>query len=230
MDDITNHDHTRGSRTGIPESILAEPKRNVELKDALNASMKRSNDVLITRIQESQLNIISKIVRENTWNIKFDAYKRTAIVFKDIIPETGQLGVGILSAGTSDRYIVEEIKLSIKYFGWKSSSYQDVGVAGIHRMKDALEDMDKASEFRIACLIVVAGQDGALFPVVAGQTDLPVIAVPSPVGYGMGSGGKAALYSALQACAPGIGVVNIENGFGAAALASKMLNQISKNN
>jgi hypothetical protein len=228
IDEIINHDHRRGSRTGIPESILAEPKRIVELKDALNASMKRNNDVLITRIQESQLNTVSKMVRENSWNIKFDAYKRTAIVFKDRIPETGDLGVVILSAGTSDRYIVEEIKLSLSYFGWKSTTYQDVGVAGIHRIKEALEEMNDESKFRIACLIVVAGQDGALFPVVAGQTELPLIAVPSPVGYGMGSGGKAALYSALQACAPGIGVVNIENGFGAAALASKILNQISK--
>ncbi len=228
MDEIINHDHKRGSRTGVPESILAEPKRLVELKDALIASMKRNNDVLITRILESQLATVSKIVRENNWKIKFDAYKRTAIVFNNIIPEIKQLGVAIFSAGTSDRYIVEEIKLCLRYFGWSSKSYQDVGVAGIHRMREALEEMDKVSEFRIACLIVVAGQDGALFPVVAGQTELPVIAVPAPVGYGMGSGGKAALYSALQACAPGIGVVNIENGFGAAALASKILNQIDK--
>ena len=228
MDEIIKHDEKRGTRTGIPESILAEPKREVELKEALIASMKRNNDVLITRIQETQLTIISKIVRENAWKIDFDAYKRTAIVFKSNIPDVKQLGVAIFSAGTSDRYIVEEIKLSLKYFGWSSKSYQDVGVAGIHRMKEALEEMNNISKFKIACLVVVAGQDGALFPVVAGQTDLPLIAVPSPVGYGMGKDGKAALYSALQACAPGIGVVNIENGFGAAALASKILNQIDK--
>lgn len=221
-----NHDHERQIRTGIAETILAEPKRIDDLIMAIKAGLNRNNRILVTRLKNIQREPIQGLISEQNWKVIFDDFQRTLLIYTDELPESKNLGVAIFAAGTSDRYIVEEIMLCLQFFGWKSFSYQDIGVAGLHRFKDSLDAVHENQS--IHCIIIVAGQDGALFPVVAGQTKLPIIAVPSPVGYGYGGNGKAALMSALQACAPGIAVVNIENGFGAASIASKILAQIER--
>ncbi len=232
MSDIVNHDALRAERAYIPETILSEPKNDEELIAAINGAFETTNKVLITRIKKEQIDIIKRLSAKNEFKIEFDKFLRTAILYKENLDyEEKKLGVAILSAGTSDQYIVEEIKICMKYFGWKSYPIQDVGVAGIHRTKSAIDKISGGiDDIIFGCVIVVAGLDGALFPVVAGQTELPVIAVPAPVGYGFGGNGQTALMSALQSCAPGVGVVNIGNGYGAAALASKILNQIYKIN
>ena len=219
--DIVNHDHKRDRRTGIPEVVLAEPKSNSDLVLAINKALDRADTVLTTRIQGHQIKSINQEIRDKNWKAEFDEFNRTLIISK-CKGKIRDLGVAIFSAGTSDRYIVEEIRLTMKFLGWKTTIRMDVGVAGIHRFQEALASIE--SDKSIKCLILVAGQDGALFPVVTGQTRLPVIAVPTSIGYGFGGKGETALRSALQSCAPGISVVNIDNGFGAATMAAKILN------
>jgi len=126
--------------------------------------------------------------------------------------------VAIVAAGTSDRALVAEIEQCLLFLDVASQSYIDVGVAGLWRLTQIADELD-----RFPLLIAVAGMEGALFSVLAGLVASPVIAVPSSVGYGVSADGYAALNCALASCAPGIAVVNIDNGFGAAALAVKML-------
>nr|WP_295608349.1 nickel pincer cofactor biosynthesis protein LarB [uncultured Methanobrevibacter sp.] len=150
--------------------------------------------------------------------IKFDYNKRAKIliIYKDSLvdfnPEYGK--VGLLTAGTSDIPIAEEAKVIVEQGGCEVISSYDIGVAGIHRL--------------FPQIIVCAGMEGALPSVVAGLVDVPVIAVPTSVGYGIGADGKAALYSMLQSCAPGLAVVNIDNGFGAGVCALTIAKNIAK--
>ncbi len=214
-----NHDHSRESRTGIPEVILAEPKAIVDLLSVIEYAMKKNRRVLITRIQNDQIDAINEFNADKDWIVELDDFNRTMMLYYKMW-EIDELSVAILSAGTSDRYIVDEIRFCMRFFGYSTHISMDVGVAGIHRFKEALSEVDDNN----LCIILVAGQDGALFPVVSGQTKLPVIAVPTSIGYGFGGKGETALRSALQSCAPGISTVNIDNGFGAASMAAKILN------
>jgi NCAIR mutase (PurE)-related protein len=123
--------------------------------------------------------------------------------------------VVLVTAGTSDLPIAEEARLCLEYFGHKTATIYDAGVAGLHRILAHCELLQQAS-----VLIVIAGMEGALPSVVAGLSPAPVIAVPTSVGYGAGAGGFAALLGMLNSCAPGLAVVNIDNGFGAACMAA----------
>jgi NCAIR mutase (PurE)-related protein len=131
--------------------------------------------------------------------------------------------VGILTAGTSDFPVAQESYLSAKHFGMDSELITDVGVAGLHRLLSRL-DIFSAKD----CLIVVAGMDGALPSVVSGLVSVPVIAVPTSVGYGASFSGLGALLTMLNSCSPGVAVVNIDNGFGAAYLAAQILSRNQK--
>ena len=127
--------------------------------------------------------------------------------------------VAILSGGTSDQFLVDEIYYTLLFLGRKVNRYQDIGVSGVHRLLDNIEELRK---FKV--LIVVAGFEGALPTVVGGLLPQPIIAVPASIGYGIGEGGKVALYSMLSSCANGITVVNIDNGYGAAMAAYRIIN------
>ena len=217
-----NFDHTRTDRTGIPEVILAGPKRLIDLEEAIRASIDHHDRILITRIRDTQIEMIEELVVELEFQVTWDRYHRTAIA--GILPKMQKdPAVAILSGGTSDQPIVEEIKLSLQFFNLRAITFPDVGVAGIHRHQKAMQEIEAHPSVKI--LIVVAGNEGALFSVISGQTKLPMIAVPAGVGYGLGGKGKTALYSALQSCSPGVVAVNIDNGFGAATFAKKMMNQ-----
>ena len=133
--------------------------------------------------------------------------------------------IGILCGGTSDIPIAEEAKITAEFIGCDVITAYDVGVAGIHRLFAPLKNMIKN---KVCCIIVLAGMEGALPSVVAGLTDVPVIGVPISVGYGVGAGGSSALHSMLSSCSPGLTVVNIDNGFGAACFASLIAKQIKK--
>jgi len=133
--------------------------------------------------------------------------------------------VGILTAGTSDVPAAEEAALLCHEMGCTVYTAYDVGVAGLHRLFDPLHKM--LDEIQVDVLIVAAGMDGALPSVVAGLADVPVIGLPTSVGYGLGGGGQAALYSMLQTCAPGLSVVNIDNGIGAGAVAGLIANRVA---
>ena len=139
-------------------------------------------------------------------------------------PDYGK--VGIITAGTSDIPVAEEVKVILQQGSCEVISSYDIGIAGIHRL---FPKISKMIEEEVNVIVVCAGMEGALPSVVAGLVDVPVIGVPTSVGYGIGANGKAALYSMLQSCAPGLSVVNIDNGFGAAIVALTMVQTIARN-
>jgi hypothetical protein len=134
--------------------------------------------------------------------------------------------VGVITAGTSDIPVAEEAALLCREMGCEVHTGYDVGVAGLHRLFEPLREM--LDNQRVDVLIVAAGMDGALPSVVAGLADVPVVGLPTSVGYGVGGDGVAALYSMLQTCAPGMSVVNIDNGIGAGAMAAMVANRVAE--
>jgi len=208
---IARLDHERRERTGVPEAIFAEGKtleQNLALVGALYA---RTGFALATRIPPEQRAPIAAAYPDAVFEPLSGALRRGAL------PRTGRR-VAVVCAGTSDLPVADEAAFVLDALGHDAVRATDVGVAGIHRLFDALDDVASCG-----AVIVVAGMEGALPSVVAGLVRAPVIAVPTSVGYGAAFEGIAALLGMLTSCAPGIGVVNIDNGFGAAALAHKIV-------
>ena len=240
LDDVAQIDTSRRDRTGFPEAILADSKdyddlltiikRFFEQQESDDNSIELKNNIIITRLSKERYESLEKdldYLFEK--GIKFDYNKRAKIliIYKDSLvefnPEYGK--VGLLTAGTSDIPIAEEAKVIVEQGGCEVISSYDIGVAGIHRLFPQIAHM---VEEDVCAFIVCAGMEGALPSVVAGLVDVPVIAVPTSVGYGIGADGKAALYSMLQSCAPGLSVVNIDNGFGAGVCALTIAKNIAK--
>lgn len=240
LDDVAQIDTSRKDRTGFPEAILADSKdyddlltiikRFFEKQESGNDSIELKNNIIITRLFKERYESLERdldYLFEK--GIKFDYNKRAKIliIYKDSLvdfnPEYGK--VGLLTAGTSDIPIAEEAKVIVEQGGCEVISSYDIGVAGIHRLFPQIAHM---VEEDVCAFIVCAGMEGALPSVVAGLVDVPVIAVPTSVGYGIGADGKAALYSMLQSCAPGLAVVNIDNGFGAGVCALTIAKNIAK--
>ncbi len=201
-------DHHRHMRQGIPEVILAEGKREDDVVSIARSVYRSSRKLLITRA--------SKNIYDNL-NIKNAAFHPLsgAITANGERKKKGH--VLILSAGTSDISVAEEAAVTASFLGSKVETVYDVGVAGIHRLVAAKKSFNSAH-----VVIVVAGMEGALPSVVGGLIDKPIIAVPTSVGYGANFGGLTALFAMLNSCVPGIGVMNIDNGFGAGCLAHKI--------
>lgn len=218
--DIAKLDTHRVFRTGIPEVVYGEGKTVSQLIQIIDRFLDRNCPFLATRISESTWAAIREshpaLVYHPSGRILSD---RPA----DLPVETGP-GVAVVSAGTSDFSVVEEARITLNYLGVSVDRIMDVGVAGLHRL---LAQLDKIQVAPV--VIVVAGMEGALASVVAGLVRAPVIAVPTSVGYGAAFGGLAALLGMLSGCATGVGVVNIDNGFGAAILAHQIL-QVGKRN
>lgn len=217
MSSDVKFDWLRTMRTGVPEVVFGEGKSYAQLSDICLSAIERKQRILMTRVScEKAAALCAGWPASVTWHES----SRTIIVdsssSRNEPPATPI--VGIVAAGTSDHALVSEIEQCLLFLGVQSRSYMDVGVAGLWRLIDVADELD-AHPLNIA----VAGMEGALFSVLAGLVKGPVIAVPSSVGYGVSAGGHAALNCALSSCAPGIAVVNIDNGFGAAALAVKML-------
>lgn len=240
LDEVAQIDTSRKERTGFPEAILADSKdyddllfiikRFFEKQGSGNDSLELKNNIIITRLSKERYESLEKDLAYLLENgIKFDYNKRAKIliIYKDSLvdfnPEYGK--VGLLTAGTSDIPIAEEAKVIVEQGGCEVISSYDIGVAGIHRLFPQIAHM---VEEDVCAFIVCAGMEGALPSVVAGLVDAPVIAVPTSVGYGIGADGKAALYSMLQSCAPGLSVVNIDNGFGAGVCALTIAKGIAK--
>ncbi len=208
---IARLDHGRLDRTAVPEVIFAAGKtleQNVALIGALYA---RTGFALATRVPAEQLDQLTAVYPDAVVQPACGSLRRGAL------PRTGRR-VAVVCAGTSDLPVAEEAAFVLEALGHDAVRATDVGVAGIHRLFDALGDITTCR-----AVIVVAGMEGALPSVVAGLVRAPVIAVPTSIGYGAAFEGLAALLGMLTACAPGIGVVNIDNGFGAAALAHKIV-------
>ncbi len=211
------HDKNREERCGIPEVVFGEGKSAEDLIEITEKFLRDSGRAIITKIDACKAEgVINSTDRRKT-EIIHNKRGRVLILKKKAFKTEKHGEVGILTAGTSDIPIAEEAKAIVEELGCKTLCEYDVGIAGIHRVFPALEKMEKVSVF-----IVVAGMEGALPSVVSGLVTAPVIAVPTSVGYGTGAGGKTALYTMLNSCTP-LAVVNIDNGYGAAALAYKIL-------
>lgn len=207
----TVFDWGREDRTGVPEVVLAGSKTAGQLRDVIEAHIARETPLLLTRMTEDQIAALSDLPLEVSPDCG------AATLFAPSPAEDAPL-LGIVSAGTSDLRVAAEADISARFLGLRTRMFQDIGVAGLWRLQERLDEIRAAP-----LLIAVAGMEGALFSVLAGLVKAPVIAVPTSVGYGASAGGAAALSSALASCAPGVLTVNIDNGFGAAAAAAKIL-------
>ncbi|MGI9950826.1 nickel pincer cofactor biosynthesis protein LarB [Moorellaceae bacterium AZ2] len=203
-------DHHRALRNGFPEVIFGQGKTKEQVVAIACRLAAAGTTVLVTRTGEETYEAVAEKLPE----ARFNALARTIVVPAGEIPPTGGR-VAVLSAGTADLPVAEEAAVTAEVMGNEVDRIYDVGVAGIHRLLDQMGKVRQAD-----VVIVVAGMEGALASVVAGMIAQPVIAVPTSVGYGASFGGLAALLAMLNSCAIGVGVVNIDNGFGAAALAT----------
>lgn len=205
----------RDLSAGVPEVVFGESKSTEQLIAICRRFLEEQERVLVTRVAEEAA---AQIAAE----ISSARYHRRARVLTvgEPPPRPGAGGVAVVSAGTSDLGVAEEAAVCLEWFGHRVSRHPDVGVAGLHRLLGELPSLRE-----VELLIVVAGMDGALPSVVGNLVAAPVIAVPTSVGYGSSFEGLAALLTMLNSCASGIGVVNIDNGFGAAVLAHRILSR-----
>ncbi|HXN07167.1 MAG TPA: nickel pincer cofactor biosynthesis protein LarB [Nitrospiria bacterium] len=207
-------DHHRSLRQGFPEVIFCQGKSPRQVLGILKQSQKVHSKTLATRVSAELFTLISKEFPEARYN----ETGKIVLLSKTKRKNTGLKGrILILTAGTSDLYAAEEARETAETFGSRTETLYDVGVAGIHRLTDKKKALSRAR-----VIIVIAGMDGVLPSVVGGLTDRPVIAVPTSQGYGAAFGGVAALLTMLNSCSAGIGVMNIDNGFGAAVLAHRI--------
>lgn len=203
-------DTQRALRNGVGEVIYGEGKTDDEILRIAKAIGARGQNILITRTNER----VFERVREALPQAEFNAHGRViSVKFKE--PALTQSYIAIVSAGTADGAVVEEAYETARFLGNDVRKFSDAGVAGLHRLIANLEQIRGAK-----VVIAVAGMEGALASVLAGLVSVPVIAVPTSVGYGASFGGLAALLAMLNSCANGVSVVNIDNGFGAAYNAS----------
>jgi NCAIR mutase (PurE)-related protein len=208
-------DLDRDRRTGIPEVVLAEGKSVSHLLGIVRAMVGRKGRAIVTRASPEAIDAVSRL----PFRQQSHPDAGVVVVFGPGF-RAGRKGgvVGILSAGTSDYRVAEEARITAEQLGCKVVSAHDVGVAGVHRLFDALGRMRKQ---KVDVYIAVAGREGALPTLLAGMVDAPVIGVPVSTGYGMAGKGKSALYAMLQSCSPLV-VVNIDAGFVAGAVAARI--------
>lgn len=213
--DFAKIDTHRGIRQGADEVIYGEGKTAEQINKITRHILDSSaQSVLITRLSEEKAKNISKEI-----NLFYDKTSKIGIAGKR--PEKKNIGnIVIATGGTSDIPVAEEAALTAEYYGNKVTRLYDVGVSGIHRL---IDNADVLVNARV--VIAVAGMEGALASVIGGMVDCPVIAVPTSVGYGANFKGLSALLSMLNSCASGVGVVNIDNGFGAGYMAN-MINKM----
>jgi pyridinium-3,5-biscarboxylic acid mononucleotide synthase len=204
-------DHHRSIRTGLPEAVFGETKTVDQLTEILTAMLRTPSVVLATRVAPEKAESVVARLPGLTYHpaariLTGNEHHRTA---------SGCGTVVIVTAGTSDLPVAEEARVTLELFGHSVATIYDAGVAGIHRI---LAHSALLQQGRV--VIVIAGMEGALPSVVAGLTGAPVIGVPTSIGYGVGAGGYSALLGMLNSCSPGLAVVNIDNGFGAACMAA----------
>lgn len=210
-------DYHRGIRVGYPEVIYCEGKRLEHLKAIVGDMAKTGDTILATRATMESYDAILEV----TENVTYNEAARICVINPKEIEKVGNIAV--VTGGTADVPVAEEAALTAEVFGNNVDRIYDVGVAGIHRLFGNLDRIKDAN-----VIVAVAGMEGALASVVAGLVDVPVIAVPTSVGYGANFKGLSALLTMLNSCAAGIGVVNIDNGFGAGYLASQINKGVAK--
>ena len=228
MTDEVNLDIERESRTGLSEAVFSEGKSDTQLLAICEALKTHNKDMLFTRLTPAQFNLIEEA---HPGFLSYDPVSRTASNLRTAnaersnrnnAPNVSPASVAIVSGGSSDVPVASEAKKTLEYYGVNSLMISDVGVAGLWRLTERLQDIQNHK-----VVICIAGMDAALPTVLGGLISSALIAVPTSVGYGMAEGGETALRALLVSCAPGISVVNIDNGYGAACAAIRILNQIS---
>lgn len=214
MPDNIRFDIERDRRIGLPEAVFCAGKP----REALIALLERFADpaekpILFTRLEAAVWADIPESLRAV---YDYDPLSRTA--WHHVCPAVGTGTVAVVSAGTADCFVTREVARTLQYLGRRVRLFEDCGVAGLWRIQKALPDIN-------ACdvIIVAAGLDAALASVLGGLTPKPVFAVPTSVGYGVAAAGRTALNSMLASCAPGVAVLNIDNGYGAACAAARVL-------
>lgn len=213
-------DFDRKSRRGFPEAIYCASKDDESLVRIFEAFAKKKESVIGTRASKAQFDL----VRAKVNNVNYNDLAR--IISLDFSKEEEKIGeIAIVCAGTSDLPVLLEAEITARFLGARVKTYTDVGVAGIHRLLDKIEEIKKAN-----VIIAIAGMEAALATVLAGLVDKPIIAVPTSVGYGANLGGITALLSMINSCAEGVSVVNIDNGYGAAYAACQINKLIAKGN
>lgn len=211
-------DHQRAYRNGFPEVVYAPGKSNSQLITAISKLSSLSDKVLVTRASEQQAQAVLKEIKQVTW------HDRARCMTLGLVPALDNAcQVAIVTAGTADIPIAAEAELTLQMHDIKTELVCDVGVAGIHRLLPAIDKLRT-----MQAVIVVAGMEGALASVIGGLVSVPVIAVPTSVGYGAHFSGLAPLLSMLNSCASGVTVVNIDNGFGAATAAAAICRSCKK--
>jgi hypothetical protein len=217
-------DANRLRRTGIPEVVFAGNKSNRDVADALRRLVAANGRALASRVRADDISAIRANL-EPTILVEDYSLARAVVASRPGAIRLNSGGVvAILTAGTSDIPIAAEASLAASEMGATVLEAWDVGVAGLHRLVEPLERF-AAAQFDV--VVVAAGMDGALPSVVAGLVDVPVIGLPTSVGYGLGAGGIGALTTMLQSCAPGLVVVNIDNGIGAGSTAALIANRVA---
>lgn len=207
-------DNHRALRQGAPEVILGQGKTSEQIAGVARELVRTGQNVLVTRINANQAEYLTKEIPET----RYISLARVATIeVNPIVPLPGGT-VALVCAGTADLPVAEECAETLRTFGLPFERLYDVGVAGLHRLLARRAVLDRA-----ALAIVVAGMEGALPSVIGGLVSIPVIAVPTSVGYGVGANGFAALAGMLTSCAAGVTVCNIDNGFGAAFAALRIL-------
>ena len=228
MTDEVNLDIERECRSGLSDAVFSEGKSDIQLLDIFDALKTHIKDMLFTRLTPPQFNLIDEA---HPGFLSYDPVSRTASNLRTAnaersnrnnAPNVSPASVAIVSGGSSDVPIASEAKKTLEYYGVNSLMISDVGVAGLWRLTERLQDIQNHK-----VVICIAGMDAALPTVLGGLISSALIAVPTSVGYGMAEGGETALRALLVSCAPGISVVNIDNGYGAACAAIRILNQIS---
>ena len=212
-------DLSRRVRLGMVEAIWGEHKSIEQIVEILKTFSDSKELALVTRVSPEKAEAIKLLNKDVIFH-----NEAKCITLGKALPSNPLLGdVLILTGGTSDLSVASEAELALKLHGIKTKTLFDVGVAGLHRLLNQLEKIKKAK-----VLIACAGMEGALPTVLAGLVPQPVIGLPISVGYGISSGGKAALAGMLSSCAPGLLVVNIDNGYGAAMAALRILGRYKK--
>jgi NCAIR mutase (PurE)-related protein len=222
--DFARIDHHRAVRQGVPEVVFGQGKSPSQIALIAERIVGRGHNLLVTRATREAFDAVKKVLPDAVFHESARAITRRppeANVSDATSPASTPDAQGIVlvvSAGTSDMPVADEAAVAAEAMGLKVERLYDVGVAGLHRLLGERGRLDSA-----AVIIVVAGMEGALPSVVGGLVRVPVIAVPTSVGYGASFGGLAALLGMLNSCAAGVAVVNIDNGYGAAALAARIL-------
>ena len=216
IDSAVLFDHSRQGRIGLPEAVFSEGKPRAVLEKLLTEFQNKA--ILFTRLKEEIFSQMPEKVRA-----AYDYQPLSQTAFAQKLPEKAKGRVAIVSAGSADAFATWESARTLCYLGIKHQVYEDSGVAGLWRLAGRLEEINQHD-----ILIVVAGLDAALASVLGGLTPKPIFAVPTSIGYGAARQGESALFSMLVSCAPGVAVLNIDNGYGAACAAARIINLLNE--